>query len=212
MNINERIKHVRKSLDLNQGEFGERIKLKQGAISKMEQDGSTVTDQNIRMICDTFGIAERWLRTGEGEMRVDDRRAYIHKLAQQYQLGDAHAGLIEAFLNLSAAQRDNLLGIMRQMVAAADAAEQNGGSANMPGTPEESSAVPTVKESSTVDAGHAPASAVAKNRFSAAARDDVPRSPQAINAELAAYKEELEAQQKGPSRSAGTDATGENRA
>lgn len=140
MNINERIKHVRKSLDLNQGEFGERIKLKQGAISKMEQDGSTVTDQNIRMICDTFGIAERWLRTGDGEMRVDDRRACIHKLAQQYQLGDAHAGLIEAFLNLSAAQRDNLLGIMRQMVAAADAAEQNGGADKMA----------TIEKSSTV--------------------------------------------------------------
>lgn len=200
MNINERIKHVRKSLDLNQGEFGERIKLKQGAISKMEQDGSTVTDQNIRMICDTFGIAERWLRTGEGEMRVDDRRAYIHKLAQQYQLGDAHAGLIEAFLNLSAAQRDNLLGIMRQMVAAADAAEHDGAASS-----------PTSEDSSAVPSNRAPArNAAVANRFSAAARDDVPNTPQAINAELAAYKEELEAQQKGPSRSAGTDATGES--
>lgn len=200
MNINERIKHVRKSLDLNQGEFGERIKLKQGAISKMEQDGSTVTDQNIRMICDTFGIAERWLRTGEGEMRVDDRRAYIHKLAQQYQLGDAHAGLIEAFLNLSAAQRDNLLGIMRQMVAAADAAEHDGAASS-----------PTSEDSSAVPLNRAPArNAAVANRFSAVARQDVPSTAQAINDELAAYKEELEAQQKGPSRSAGTDATGES--
>lgn len=206
MTINQRIKELRKELGYNQIDFGNKIGLKNSAVSKMEQDGSTVTDQNIRMICDTFGIAERWLRTGEGEMRVDDRRAYIHKLAQQYQLGDAHAGLIEAFLNLSAAQRDNLLGIMRQMVAAADAAEQNGGAAKMP-TAEDSSAVPaTVKESSTV----APSHTSVANRFSAAARQDVPSTAQAINDELAAYKEELEAQQKGPSRSAGTGGTGES--
>ena len=206
MTINQRIREFRKQEGLNQTEFGERIKLKHGAVSKLEQDGNTVTDQNVHMICETFGVSERWLRTGEGEMRVDDRRAYIHKLAQQYQLGDAHAGLIEAFLNLSAAQRDNLLGIMRQMVAAADAAEQNGGAAKMP-TAEDSSAVPaTVKESSTV----APSHTSVANRFSAAARQDVPSTAQAINAELAAYKEELEAQQKGPSRSAGTGGTGES--
>lgn len=205
MTINQRIREFRKQEGLNQTEFGERIKLKHGAVSKLEQDGNTVTDQNVHMICETFGVSERWLRTGEGEMRVDDRRAYIHKLAQQYQLGDAHAGLIEAFLNLSAAQRDNLLGIMRQMVAAADAAEHDG-AASSP-TSEDSSAVPaTVKESSTV----APSHTSVANRFSAAARDDVPNTPQAINAELAAYKEELEAQQKGPSRSAGTGGTGES--
>ena len=163
MTINQRIKELRKSLGYNQKDFGQKISLKQSAASKMEQDGSTVTDQNIRMICDTFGIAERWLRTGEGEMRVDDRRTYIHKLAQQYQLGDAHAGLIEAFLNLSAAQRDNLLGIMRQMVAAADAAEQKDSAAKTQqfaknATTEETSTVQsgaTLKENATVAQGSA---------------------------------------------------------
>lgn len=200
MTINQRIKELRKELGYNQIDFGNKISLKNSAVSKMEQDGSTVTDQNVHMICETFGVSERWLRTGEGEMRVDDRRAYIHKLAQQYQLGDAHAGLIEAFLNLSAAQRDNLLGIMRQMVAAADAAEHDGAASS-----------PTSEDSSAVPLNRAPArNAAVANRFSAAARDDVPNTPQAINAELAAYKEELEAQQKGPSRSAGTGGTGES--
>lgn len=124
MNINERIKHVRKNLGLNQAGFGERIGLKQGAISKLEQDGSTVTDQNVHMICDVFGISEQWLRTGEGEMRADSRDTYIKKLAQQYQLGAAHAGMIEAFLRLTSEQRDSLLAIMRQMVEGADDADR----------------------------------------------------------------------------------------
>lgn len=122
MTINQRIKEVRRQAGLNQTDFGERIKLKHGAISKLEQDGNTVTDQNIHIICEAFDVSERWLRTGEGEMHVSSRHAYIKKLAQQYQVGAAHAGLIEAFLNLTDAQRDSMLTILRQMVDAADAA------------------------------------------------------------------------------------------
>lgn len=124
MAINQRIKDLRKELGYNQVDFGDKIGLKNSAVSKMEQDGSTVTDQNVHMICDVFGISEQWLRTGEGEMRADSRSTYIKKLAQQYQLGAAHAGLIEAFLRLSSDQRDELLAIMRSMVNAADDADR----------------------------------------------------------------------------------------
>lgn len=150
MSINERIKALRKQLGYNQEEFGKKIGLKKSAASWIEQDGHTVTDQNIRAICDTFNVSERWLRTGEGEMHVDSRRAYIKKLAQQYQVGAAHAGLIEAFLSLTDAQRDNLLDILRQMVAAADAAE-NRGTGNMSTIEKSSTVVPTNEDSSAVD-------------------------------------------------------------
>ena len=50
MSINRRIKELRKSLGLNQSDFGARIGLKNSAISKLEQDGNTVVDQNKRII------------------------------------------------------------------------------------------------------------------------------------------------------------------
>ena len=67
MNINQRIKTIRKQLGLNQTEFGEKIGLAQTGVSWIEKDGNTVIEQNIRLICETFGINEAWLRTGEGE-------------------------------------------------------------------------------------------------------------------------------------------------
>lgn len=57
LSINQRIKELRKSLGLNQRDFGARIGLKGGAISKIEQDGNTVVDQNKRIICDKFHIS-----------------------------------------------------------------------------------------------------------------------------------------------------------
>ena len=68
LSINTRIKQLRKELGISQSEFGARIGLKGGAISKIERAGSAVTDQNIHLICDKFGVNEKWLRTGEGSM------------------------------------------------------------------------------------------------------------------------------------------------
>ena len=57
MNINQRLKMLRKEMGLNQKDFGAKIGLGQGAVSWIEKDGNTVIDQNIRLICDTFNIS-----------------------------------------------------------------------------------------------------------------------------------------------------------
>lgn len=186
MNINERIKHVRKSLDLNQGEFGERIKLKQGAISKMEQDGSTVTDQNIRMICETFNVTETWLRTGEGPQQRETREALLSKLAEQYSLSPDGVDIIRAVLSLSPSEWDAAVGIIRSL-ATSLAGDHIGGADKMA----------TIEKSSTVAPTNEDSSAVAPHLRDATKMVD-------IDKEVAAYRAELEAQQKGPSRSAGT--------
>jgi transcriptional regulator with XRE-family HTH domain len=68
MNILDRIRLVRKTLGLKQGEFAQRIGLTQTALSMIELDKTTLTDKNIKLICATFAIDEDWLRTGKGEM------------------------------------------------------------------------------------------------------------------------------------------------
>ena len=66
--MNKRIRELRKTLGLSQKEFAEQIGLKQNAISYMEKDGSTVTEQNIKTICTQFSVNEQWLRIGGGKM------------------------------------------------------------------------------------------------------------------------------------------------
>lgn len=69
MNINERIRKVRKTLDLTQSEFGKRIRLKGNSIALIE-GGRNTSEQTIFSICKTFNVNEQWLRTGAGEMFV----------------------------------------------------------------------------------------------------------------------------------------------
>jgi len=68
MTILDRIRLVRKTLGLKQGEFALRIGLTQTAMSMIELNRTVLTEKNIKLICVTFGIDEGWLRTGNGEM------------------------------------------------------------------------------------------------------------------------------------------------
>lgn len=66
--INARIKEFRRSEKLSQIEFANLIGLKQTTISYMEQEGTTITHSNLKLICKTFNLSENWLRAGIGEM------------------------------------------------------------------------------------------------------------------------------------------------
>lgn len=68
MEINERIKYLRKNLGLNQTDFAKKIGMKQTGLSAIEKGKVPVLERNIKNICFEFCINEVWLRTGEGTM------------------------------------------------------------------------------------------------------------------------------------------------
>jgi len=115
--INQRIKEFRKSLHLNQEEFGKRIGLKNSAVSKMEKDGSTVIDQNIRLICTTFGVSERWLREGTGDMLAQTRDDYVRAFAERCHLGETFIQVMKNFLALSEEDRATMFRLIQQVAA-----------------------------------------------------------------------------------------------
>lgn len=71
MTENDRIKEVRKSLNLTQDRFGERLGVGRSAISNIEAGSRGVTDQLRLAVCREFRVSEEWIRTGEGEMFVE---------------------------------------------------------------------------------------------------------------------------------------------
>lgn len=75
--MNERIKELRKALDLNQTEFGNRIGIKQGTVTGYETGNRTPTDAVILSICREFSVNEVWLRTGEGDMFMQRTRNQV---------------------------------------------------------------------------------------------------------------------------------------
>lgn len=66
--MNERIRQIRKALDLTQQEFADRIGLKRNSIANYEIGRNVPIDAVIVSICREFNVNETWLRTGEGEM------------------------------------------------------------------------------------------------------------------------------------------------
>lgn len=66
--MRDRIRALRKALNLNQTAFGARIGLSQGAITGYESGIREPSDAVIMAICRVYGVDEIWLRTGEGEM------------------------------------------------------------------------------------------------------------------------------------------------
>ena len=111
MTINERIKELRKSHGLTQEEFGKRIGLKKSAASWIEQDGNTIIDQNIRLICNAFHINEEWLRTGEGQKELGTRETFIREMVDRFQGDGLDVAFINAWLDLSDRQKEGFIAL-----------------------------------------------------------------------------------------------------
>ena len=69
--MQERIKAARKALGLTQTEFGQRIGVKGNTITGYERGLRSPSDAVITSLCREFGLSEKWLREGTGEMLVD---------------------------------------------------------------------------------------------------------------------------------------------
>lgn len=82
--MNERIKKLRRTLDLTQQEFADRLGIKRGGISNYEIGRNEPADSVISLICREFNVNEEWLRNGTGEMFLPtDRNADIARLTKQ---------------------------------------------------------------------------------------------------------------------------------
>lgn len=109
MNIGDRIKRVRKYLDLTQREFGERIGLKGNTIAQYELGRNNPVDSALSLMIREYNINEEWLRTGEGEMFKAAPTDVLDQLASEYNLSNASYIVVEKFVNLKPEKRNELI-------------------------------------------------------------------------------------------------------
>lgn len=72
--LNERVKQLRKTLDLTMEKFGDRLGVKKNSISQIESGKNSLTEQMIKSICREFDVDEEWLRNGTGSMFIERTR------------------------------------------------------------------------------------------------------------------------------------------
>lgn len=69
--MNNRIKQLRKTLNLTQQEFAERIGIKRNTIANYEGGRNEPVSSVINLICREYNVNIDWLRTGDGDMFVE---------------------------------------------------------------------------------------------------------------------------------------------
>ena len=82
MTIGERIRILRKKLDLTQQMFADHIGMKRNSIAQIEL-GRNTSEQTIFSICREFNVNEDWLRNGNGDMFLPvDRENEISRMVK----------------------------------------------------------------------------------------------------------------------------------
>lgn len=121
--MHERIKEIRKRLDLTQQEFASRIGVKRNTVATYEMGRSAPSDAAISLICREFNVSENWLRTGSGEMFFVSHGNALDVLAQEHNLTQCDYILIERFLNLKAEHRKAVMDYVLDVAAALSTSE-----------------------------------------------------------------------------------------
>lgn len=109
MTIGDRIKKIRKELDLTQAEFGARIGSVQNTVTGYESGRRNPSAPVVALICEKFNVREEWLRTGEGEMFKAAPSDVLDQLAYEYNLSNASYIVVEKFVNLKPEKRNELI-------------------------------------------------------------------------------------------------------
>jgi len=68
--MKDRIKEIRKSLNLTQQEFADKLGIKRNTVATYEAGKSTPSDAAVSLICNKCGVNETWLRTGVGDIYI----------------------------------------------------------------------------------------------------------------------------------------------
>ena len=132
--MHERIRKLRKTLDLTQEKFAERIGIKRNTIATYESGRNEPVDSVVALICREFHVNEEWFRYGTGEMFTKDSEDELKALTEKYSLTSADRVLIEKYVSLNADTRKAILKFMTDVVSSLEEADRY---SDIPYTPEE---------------------------------------------------------------------------
>lgn len=116
MTQGERIKEIRKTLDLTLDKFGEKLGVTKQTVSRIENGVNNVTDQMARSVCREYNVNYDYLMYGEGEMFDNLPQTIVDELCAQYDLNDFDKALVEMYVSLPAGNRERIKEYMKQLV------------------------------------------------------------------------------------------------
>lgn len=108
MTQGERVRELRKTLDLTLEKFGKSVGVGKTAISKIEKGENNLTEQMAKSICREFRVNYFWLTEGVGDIFTGAPQSVVDEIAEDYKLDDIDKKIIEKYLELSEEQRQTI--------------------------------------------------------------------------------------------------------
>lgn len=116
--MNERIKKLRRSLDLTQQDFTDRLGTTRNNIAGYETGRRALSVAVISLICREFNVSETWLRTGEGEMFAPEPEFNLDEYVKRRGMTALERDILKAYLDLDLNLRETLLQHFKDRLAA----------------------------------------------------------------------------------------------
>ena len=108
MTQGERIKEIRKDLNLTLEKFGEKLGVTKVAISNIEKGNRNLTDQMMKAICREYNVNYDYLMYGTGEKFSDLPETILEELCTQYDLDELDKQIIDIYISLPKQLRDSV--------------------------------------------------------------------------------------------------------
>lgn len=114
MTQSERIKEIRKTLNLTLEKFGEKLGVKKNTVSQLENGRNSLTEQMAKAICREFNVNYDYLVNGEGDMFSNLPQTILDDLCLQYDLDALDRLIVEMYIDLPPQDREVVKKMMKE--------------------------------------------------------------------------------------------------
>ena len=125
MTQGERVKEIRTALSLTLEKFGEKLGVGKTAISKIEKNERSLTDQMAKSICREYNVNYDWLMDEDGDMFSDLPQTVLDELCLQYDLDDLDRLIVELYVGLPKIVRDGIKAKANELIQKRSHREEN---------------------------------------------------------------------------------------
>ena len=114
MTQGERVKEIRKTLNLTLEKFCDKIGVQKSAVSKIERGDVGLTEQMSKSICREFNVNYDYLVNGEGDMFSNLPQTILDDLCLQYDLDALDRLIVEMYIDLPPQDREVVKKMMKE--------------------------------------------------------------------------------------------------
>lgn len=125
MTQGERVKEIRTALSLTLEKFGEKLGVGKTAISKIEKNERSLTDQMAKSICREYNVNYDWLMDEGGDMFSNLPQTVLDELCLQYDLDDLDRFIVELYVGLPKNVRDGIKAKANELIQKRSHHEEN---------------------------------------------------------------------------------------